>query len=132
MVGGTFGVAAIGALFQGLTRGDVQNKLDFVPAEPARAARRGGRVSRDRRHRAADGSWAARQIVATVEESFIHALSTAMWLSLGVALVGALVAALLIDRRGAGGGRERAADRRACRRLAGITAARYRHRIRRR
>jgi hypothetical protein len=42
---------------------------------------------------------AARQIVTTVDESFIHALSTAMWLSFAVTVIGAVVAALLIERR---------------------------------
>ena len=37
--------------------------------------------------------------MSAVDESFIHALSTAMWLSFAVAVVGALVAMVLIDRR---------------------------------
>jgi len=99
MVGGTFGVAAIGALFQGVTRNDLHEKLDFVPAD-----------QREKLVEAAGSSGigdiaqqmdpqATRQIVDAVEESFIHALSTAMWLSLGMTLVGAVLAAVLIDRR---------------------------------
>jgi EmrB/QacA subfamily drug resistance transporter len=98
MVGGTFGVAAIGALFQGLTRSDLEDKLAFVPAadreELVEAAGSSGIGDIARQM----DPEAARQIVAAVEESFIHALSTAMWLSFGVALVGALCAALLIGR----------------------------------
>ena len=99
MVGGTFGVAAIGALFQGLTRSDLEEKLAFVPEGQreelveAAGSRGIGEIARQM------DPEAARQIVTAVEESFIHALSTAMWLSFGVALVGALCAALMIDRR---------------------------------
>ena len=99
MVGGTFGVAAIGALFQGLTRGDVRNKLDFVPEDQREKLVEAAGSSGIRDIAQQLDPEAARQIVTTVEESFIHALSTAMWLSLGVTLVGALLAALLIDRR---------------------------------
>jgi hypothetical protein len=42
---------------------------------------------------------AARQIVSAVEDSFIHALATAMWLSFGVTVLGAIAAAVLIERR---------------------------------
>jgi EmrB/QacA subfamily drug resistance transporter len=98
MVGGTFGVAAIGALFQGLTRSDLEDKLAFVPeADREQLVEAAGSSGIGDIARQMDPE-AARQIVAAVEESFIHALSTAMWLSFGVALVGALCAALLIGR----------------------------------
>jgi hypothetical protein len=99
MVGGTFGVAAIGALFQGLTRGDVHNKLDFVPEDQREKLVEAAGSAGIRDIAQQLDPEAARQIVTTVEESFIHALSTAMWLSLGMTLVGAVVAAVLIDRR---------------------------------
>jgi EmrB/QacA subfamily drug resistance transporter len=98
MVGGTFGVAAIGALFQGLTRSDLEEKLSSVPeGEREELVEAAGSSGIGEIARQLDPE-AARQIVAAVEESFIHALSTAMWLSFAVALVGALVAALLIGR----------------------------------
>ena len=97
MVGGTFGVAAIGALFQGVTRDDLHAKLAPFPTASARP-------SSTRRAPRAQGiahqmdPEAARQIVTAVDESFIHALSTAMWLSFTVTIIGAVVAAVLIDR----------------------------------
>jgi EmrB/QacA subfamily drug resistance transporter len=98
MVGGTFGVAAIGALFQGLTRSDLEEKLGSVPeGEREELVEAAGSSGIGEIARQLDPE-AARQIVAAVEESFIHALSTAMWLSFAVALVGAVVAALLIGR----------------------------------
>jgi EmrB/QacA subfamily drug resistance transporter len=98
MVGGTFGVAAIGALFQGLTRGDVHDKLEFVPADQREKLVEAAGSTNIRDIAQELDPAAAQQIVTTVEESFIHALSTAMWLSFGVALAGAVMAALLIDR----------------------------------
>jgi len=41
----------------------------------------------------------AGQVGKAVEESFIHALSTGMWLGTGVALLGAVVAAVLVKDR---------------------------------
>jgi hypothetical protein len=98
MVGGTFGVAAIGALFQGVTRDDLHEKLVSLPdgqrEKLVEAA--GSSGIRDIAHQV--DPEAARQIVSAVDESFIHALSTAMWLSFAVTIIGAVVAAVLIDR----------------------------------
>ena len=98
MVGGTFGVAAIGALFQGVTRDDLHEKLVSLPdgqrEKLVEAA--GSSGIKDIAHQL--DPEAARQIVAAVDESFIHALSTAMWLSFAVTIIGAVVAAVLIDR----------------------------------
>jgi predicted MFS family arabinose efflux permease len=77
MVGATFGVAALGALFQ--------HELGSA----AQVGRAGG-------------------------GAFIHALSTGMWLASGVALVGALVALVLVERPAV---RRRAARSRRRRRL---------------
>jgi EmrB/QacA subfamily drug resistance transporter len=101
MVGGTFGVAAIGALFQAITRHDLESKLaglgigdaqreSLVEAAGSRSV---GDIAQQM------DPEAARQIVSAVEESFIHALATAMWLSFGVAVIGAIAAAMLIERR---------------------------------
>ena len=101
MVGGTFGVAAIGALFQGVTRDDLHEKLVSLPdgqrEKLVEAA--GSSGIKDIAHQV--DPEAARQIVAAVDESFIHALSTAMWLSFAVTIIGAVVAAVMIDRRAA-------------------------------
>ena len=101
MVGGTFGVAAIGALFQAITRHDIDSKLAGLGI---------GDAQRESLVSAAGSSGvgdiaqqvdpeAARQIVTAVQDSFIHALATAMWLSFAVTVIGAVVAALLIERR---------------------------------
>jgi EmrB/QacA subfamily drug resistance transporter len=101
MVGGTFGIAAIGALFQALTRHDIETKLSSLPISAGQREHlveaAGSAGVRDVARQLDPG--AAQQIVTAVEESFIHALSTAMWLSFGVTLAGALAAALLVDRR---------------------------------
>ena len=101
MVGGTFGVAAIGALFQAITRHDIDSKLaalNIPDAQREKLVEAAGSSGVGDVARQLDPE-AARQIVSTVEESFIHALSTAMWLSFGVTVIGAIVAALLIERR---------------------------------
>jgi hypothetical protein len=101
MVGGTFGVAAIGALFQAITRHDIDSKLaalNIPDAQREKLVEAAGSSGVGDVARQLDPE-AARQIVTTVEESFIHALSTAMWLSFGVTVIGAIVAALLIERR---------------------------------
>jgi EmrB/QacA subfamily drug resistance transporter len=99
MVGGTFGVAAIGALFQAMTRHDLESKLGFVPEHQreelvdAAGSSGIGEIARQM------DPESARQIVSAVEESFIHALATAMWLSFAVTVVGAIVGAVLIERK---------------------------------
>jgi hypothetical protein len=101
MVGGTFGVAAIGALFQAITRHDIDSKLAGLGI---------GDSQRESLVNAAGSSGvgdiarqmdpeSARQIVTAVQDSFIHALATAMWLSFAVTVIGAIVAAFLIERR---------------------------------
>src|SRR6185503_19355831 len=101
MVGGTFGVAAIGALFQAITRHDIESKLAGLNISDSQ---RESLVSAAGSSGIKDVAQqldpeAARQIVAAVDESFVHALSTAMWLSFSVTVIGAIVAALLIERR---------------------------------
>jgi EmrB/QacA subfamily drug resistance transporter len=101
MVGGTFGVAAIGALFQAITRHDIDSKLaglGIADAQREKLVEAAGSSGVGDIARQMDPE-SARQIVTAVQDSFIHALATAMWLSFGVTVVGAVVAALLIERR---------------------------------
>jgi EmrB/QacA subfamily drug resistance transporter len=91
MVGGTFGVAAIGALFQHLARDQLAHELA------------GSGVTAAQRERIVDNLGAANdaaglppQAVDAAQHAFIHALSNGMWLSAGVAAVGALLALWLI------------------------------------
>ncbi len=101
MVGGTFGVAAFGALFQHLSSDRLASSLA------------GTGVTAEQRQRFVDelGSGSATHSVSGLDpagaervahaakEAFIHALSSGMWLATGVALIGALVAAVLIRDR---------------------------------
>ena len=99
MVGGTFGVAAIGALFQSLAHDRV--------TETARAAG----VPRGIEHELVEnlGSGrvndlaqqlepaAAERLAAGMEEAFVHALGGALTLSAAVAAAGAVIALALIE-----------------------------------
>jgi EmrB/QacA subfamily drug resistance transporter len=101
MVGGTFGVAAIGALFQAITRHDIDSKLaglGITDSQRESLVDAAGSSGVGDIARQTDPE-SARQIVTAVQDSFIHALSTAMWLSFAVTVIGAVVAALLIERR---------------------------------
>ena len=98
MVGGTFGVAALGALFQHLSS---ERLADSLAGTGVTAAQRDHIVE----NIGAGGGDAARgldpataeQVSNAVKDAFIHALSSGMWLATGVALTGALVAWLLVS-----------------------------------
>jgi EmrB/QacA subfamily drug resistance transporter len=92
MVGGTFGVAILGALFQHLA----SNKLtELLSGTGVTAAQRNEIV-----HNLGSGglSNVDPRTAAAAKEAFIHALANGMWLSAGVAATGAVVAAVLIGR----------------------------------
>ncbi len=94
MVGGTFGVAAIGALFQQLASHRLQ---ELLAGTGVTAAQRDQIV-----HNLGSGAAPAGtdpQVAAAAKEAFIHALSSGMWLSAGVALAGAVIALLFIQRK---------------------------------
>jgi EmrB/QacA subfamily drug resistance transporter len=98
MVGGTFGVAAIGALFQHLATSKLDQLLSGTgigAATRERLVENLGSANEEQVLRTLDPE-AARQAGAAAREAFIHAFSSAMWLSLGVTLVGVVVAATLI------------------------------------
>jgi hypothetical protein len=100
MLGGTFGVAALGALFQHLSRNELAHKLagtgisarvrdELVhnlgsPHNPALA------------HLPPD---VAARVGTASNAAFVHALSSAMWLSTGMALLGVVAALVLIERK---------------------------------
>ncbi len=92
MVGGTFGVAAIGALFQHLAASKL---AELLAGSGVTAAQRDDLV-----HNLGSGglSNVDPQTAAAAKEAFVHALSSGMWLSAGVALLGAGVAAVFIGR----------------------------------
>jgi EmrB/QacA subfamily drug resistance transporter len=100
MLGGTFGVAALGALFQHLS---TERLADSLSSAPVSAGQReqlvanlgsGGGDSL----RGLDPA-TAEQVSAAVKDAFVHALSSGMWMATGFALFGALVAALMARER---------------------------------
>jgi EmrB/QacA subfamily drug resistance transporter len=91
MVGGTFGVAAIGALFQHLARDELARELAGTGVS---AAQREAIV--DNLGAANDAVGLPPQVVDAAHNAFIHALSSGMWLAGGVAALGALLAFVLI------------------------------------
>jgi MFS family permease len=97
MVGGTFGVATIGALFQHLASSRLDESLAGLPVT---AAQRDELVAN-----LGSGSGGnlhgldpavAGQVKVAANDAFIHALSSGMWLSAGVAATGAVLAFWLV------------------------------------
>jgi MFS family permease len=100
MLGGTFGVAAIGALFQHLA----SNRLaETLAGTGLTAAQRDDIVHNLGSGKQGDLSGldphTAHQVADAGRDAFIHALSRGMWLSSGVAFLGAMIALALIRRR---------------------------------
>jgi EmrB/QacA subfamily drug resistance transporter len=92
MVGATFGVAAIGALFQHLARNELADKLAGTGV---------GAGEREQLvHSLGAGSQGESlppQVVTASHDAFIHAFANGMWLSAGVAALGAVLAFWLIE-----------------------------------
>jgi EmrB/QacA subfamily drug resistance transporter len=100
MVGATFGIAVLGALFQHLA----SNRLDsLLRGAGLTAAQRDQIVHNLGSARDSVGAGLDPQHVAQVgraaREAFIHALSGGMWLCAGVAAVGVLASLVLVGRR---------------------------------
>jgi EmrB/QacA subfamily drug resistance transporter len=86
MVGGTFGVAAMGALITGLGKAKID---DLLPA-----------MSDDQRQKLADGLGAGGARVGdAVNQAFVYALNDGLRIGAAVAVLGALLAWLLIADR---------------------------------
>jgi EmrB/QacA subfamily drug resistance transporter len=100
MVGGTFGVAAIGALFQHLAHDRLDERLAGLPVT---AAQRDALVdnlgSAKGGHLAGLDPALAAQVGRAGRDAFIHALSTGMWLSAGVSAFGVVAALTLIGSK---------------------------------
>jgi MFS family permease len=94
MVGGTFGVAALGALFQHIARTDIANALS------------GSGVSAAQQEKLVEGLGTASAggglppaAAEASHNAFIHALSSGMWLSASVAAAGVVIALTLIGNK---------------------------------
>jgi predicted MFS family arabinose efflux permease len=91
MVGGTFGVAALGALFQHIARNDIAHSLAGTSVSAAQQERLVASLGT-----ASDGANLPPVAADAAHNAFIHALASGMWLSAGVAALGALLAFWLI------------------------------------
>jgi EmrB/QacA subfamily drug resistance transporter len=89
MVGGTFGVAAIGALVAGVGRSKINESLPHLPA-PTRA-----HLAESLGGGAGDHHVPA-QVTSALHEAFISALGSGMRLSGAVAFIGAIVAFTMV------------------------------------
>ncbi len=96
MVGGTFGVAVMGALVTTIGRSKIDERLPHLPASTratiANSLAGGGSTA---------GHHASAQVVAAVREAFISALGTGLTIGGGVVLLGALAAWTLVQRTAA-------------------------------
>ncbi len=91
MVGGTFGVAALGALFQHLARNELASSLAGTGVSAAQQEHLVQSLGT-----ASDGANLPPVAADAAQNAFVHALGNGMWLSAGVAALGALLAFLLI------------------------------------
>ncbi len=92
MVGGTFGVAVMGALVTTIGRSKIDSGLPHLPAA-TRAA-----IANSLGSGGAAGAHTPAHIVATVREAFVSALGTGLTISATTTLLGAGVAWVLIKR----------------------------------
>jgi EmrB/QacA subfamily drug resistance transporter len=94
MVGGTFGVAVMGALVTAIGRSELNSSLPNLPAHArqtiASALGAGGSVS---------GGHMSPHVVAATNDAFVSALGTGLTVSAVVAGAAAVLAALLIERK---------------------------------
>ncbi len=98
MVGGTFGVAAVGALFQQLSDNRLHDRLAELPLsaqQQAWFADNLGSGGVDEKLRQLDPA-TAREVGGLVKETFIHSLSVSLRLSAAVAVVGVIIAVVML------------------------------------
>jgi EmrB/QacA subfamily drug resistance transporter len=100
MVGGTFGVAAIGALFQSLARDRLSEDLAPLGLSAARheqiAAGMGSGEAREALQSLSPAQ--ADAATAAIRDSFVHGLSGSLKLSAAVAAAGVALTLLLVER----------------------------------
>jgi hypothetical protein len=91
MVGGTFGVAALGALFTHLARNDLAGSLAGTGISSAQREQLVTSLGT-----ASDGASLPPVAADAAHNAFIHALASGMWLSAGVAALGVVFAFTLV------------------------------------
>jgi len=101
MVGGTFGVAAIGAIFQSLSKSRLNADLAGLHLTPAQHQHIADAMGGGEARHAADGldPHAAAQVGRAMKDAFVHALSGGLKLSTAVAASGAVLALLLVESK---------------------------------
>jgi predicted MFS family arabinose efflux permease len=101
MVGGTFGVAAIGALFQTLSKDRLTQDLAGVHLSGAETTRVAGALGSGQAKQAVQGldAQTAHDVSGAMKDAFVHALSGSLKLSAGVAAAGAVLAFALISSK---------------------------------
>jgi hypothetical protein len=101
MVGGTFGVAAVGALFQHLTDNRLHERLGELPLsaqQQAWFADNLGSGTVDDKLRQLDPKTAS-EVGRVLKETFVHSLAMSLRLSVAMAVVGVAIAALTLNDR---------------------------------
>jgi predicted MFS family arabinose efflux permease len=101
MVGGTFGVAAIGALFQSLSKDRLTQHLSALHLSGAQTGRIADALGSGQAKDAIRGldPQTAHSVAAGMKDAFVHALSGSLKLSAGVAAAGAVLAFALIEAK---------------------------------
>jgi EmrB/QacA subfamily drug resistance transporter len=92
MVGGTFGIAVMGALISAIGRSQIDQKLPHLPAATRET------IVNSLGSGGAQVAHASGQIATTVREAFVSALATGLTIGAGVTLCGAVIAWALIQR----------------------------------
>jgi EmrB/QacA subfamily drug resistance transporter len=98
MVGGTFGVAAVGALFQHISDNRLESRLGGVPLssqQQAWFADNLGSGDVPAKLQQLDPT-TAREVSAVLKDAFVHSLSASLKLSTAVAVVGVVIALLTL------------------------------------
>jgi MFS family permease len=101
MVGGTFGVAALGALFQRMSDTRLESRLGDLPLSPTQQSwfmdNLGSGQVAGRLHQLDPQT--SREVGRVLNETFVHSLSTSLRLGAAVAAVGVAIAVLTIEGR---------------------------------
>jgi EmrB/QacA subfamily drug resistance transporter len=98
-LGAAFGVAIVGSLFQSLTRSDIKDNLASLPIP---AAQKDAISSAALNGSAPPGKSldpaVASKVSQAVGDAIVHALATAMWVPVAVALLGAVAVLVMVER----------------------------------
>ena len=92
MVGGTFGVAVMGALVAAIGRTKINERLPQLPATTRSA------IANSLGSGGLPGQHSSPQVLAAVRAAFVSALGTGLLIGTGVTLIGAVAAWALIQR----------------------------------